>query len=95
MAIDKALYEAPVGLEALAAEEPAIEIEIEDPEAVRIGMGDTMIELQKAEPRAEDFDANLAEYMSENELQTLAGDLIGDYEQDLACLLYTSDAADE
>ncbi len=83
MAIDKALYEAPIGLGALEAAEP-IEIEIEDPEAVRIGVDGMMIELAKAEPRAEDFNANLAEFMSEQELQTLAGELIGDYEGDLS-----------
>ena len=84
MAVDKSLMQAPLGLEALAAEEPALEIEIVDPEAVRIGVGDMMIEMEKEEPRAEDFDANLAEYMSEGELQSLASELIGQYEQDLS-----------
>ena len=84
MAIDKALYGAPQGLDALAAEEPAMEIEIVDPEEVNIGMDGVMISLSKAEPRADRFDANLAEYMSENELATLAGDLLGDYESDLS-----------
>ena len=83
MAIDKALYEAPQGLEALDTE-PALEIEIVDPEEVRIGIDGMMIELEKGEPRAEDFNANLAEFMSEGDLQSLAGDLIGNYEQDLA-----------
>jgi hypothetical protein len=84
MAIDKALYEAPQGLEALAAQEPAIEIQIEDPEAVRIGVDGMMIELGKEESRAEDFDANLAEFMSESDLQSLASDVLGQYEQDLS-----------
>ena len=84
MAIDKSLMEAPLGLEALAAEEPEIEIEIEDPEAVRIGVDGMMIELGKEEPRAEEFDANLAEFMSEGELQSLSGELLGDYEADVA-----------
>ena len=82
--MDKGLYEAPMGLDALASEEPEIEIEIEDPEAVRIGMDGMMIEIEKAEPRAEDFDANLADFMSEGELQMIAGDLLGDYDSDLA-----------
>lgn len=82
--MDKGLYEAPVGLDALAAEEPEIEIEIEDPEEVSIRMGGLEIELEKAEPRAEDFDANLAEFMSEGELQMIAGELLGDYDSDLA-----------
>ena len=38
MAIDKSLYSAPEGIEALAVEEAPIEIEIEDPEAVRINI---------------------------------------------------------
>ena len=41
MAIDKALNRAPLGLDSLVPnmmDEPAIEIEIEDPEAVRIGI---------------------------------------------------------
>jgi hypothetical protein len=82
--MDKALYEAPTGLDVLAAEEPAIEIEIEDPEAVRIGIDGMMIEMEKSEPRAEDFDANLADFMSEGELQMIAGELLGDYDSDLA-----------
>jgi hypothetical protein len=84
MAVDKALYEAPLGLDALAADEAPIEIEIVDPEALRIGVDGVEIEFEKAEPRAEDFDANLADFMGENELQSLASDLLGDYEQDLA-----------
>jgi hypothetical protein len=83
MAIDKGLYEAPMGLEALAAE-PALEISIEDPEAVTIGIDGAVIELMKEEPRAEEFDANLADFMGENDLQSLAGELIGHYEQDLS-----------
>jgi len=83
MAVDKSLMQAPLGLEALAPPEP-IEIEIVDPEEVRIGVDGMMIELSKEEPRAEDFDANLADFMSEGELGSLAGELIGQYEQDLA-----------
>jgi len=84
MAVDKSLMQAPLGLEALAAEEPAIEIMVEDPESMSIGIDGMVIEMVKDEPRAEDHDANLAEYMGENELQSLASELIGDYEQDLA-----------
>ena len=81
--IDKALYEAPQGIEALAQDTPAIEIEIEDPESVRIGVDGLEIELGKGEEGAEDFDANLAEEMPETTLATLANDLLGDYESDL------------
>ena len=87
MAIDKSLYEAPQGLEALdemnqAA--PEIEIEIEDPEAVRIGVdGELILSLEEEEESPEDFNANLAEYMSETELQSLANELVSDYEDDV------------
>jgi hypothetical protein len=83
MAVDKSLMQAPMGLESLAPPEP-IEIMIEDPESVAIGIDGMMIELGKKEPRAEEFDANLADFMGENELQSLASELIGNYEQDLA-----------
>ena len=43
MAIEKGLYAAPEGLEALAAAEPDIEIEIEDPEAVHIGVSEKSV----------------------------------------------------
>ena len=46
MAIDKALYAAPEGLDALGADQPEMEIEIEDPEAVRIGIDGMEIELE-------------------------------------------------
>jgi hypothetical protein len=84
MAVDKSLMQAPLGLDALADAEPAIEIEIEDPESVTVGVDGMVIEMTKAEPRAEDFDANLAEFMGENELQSLASELLGNYEQDLS-----------
>jgi len=82
--MDKGLYEAPLGLDALAAGEAPIEIEVVDPEEMSISFDGVEIELEKAEPRAEDFDANLAEFMGENELQGLASELIGEYEQDLS-----------
>ena len=84
MSIEKSLYEAPVGLEALDDAEPAIEIEIEDPEAVAIKAGDITIELEPAEPSDDDFDANLAEYISEKDLTQLVGDLVSDFDDDLS-----------
>ena len=84
MAIEKALYAAPQGLEELAQAQPDLEIEIEDPEAVRIGIDGMEIELEKEEESPDDFDANLAEYMSDSELSTIANELIGDVDDDLA-----------
>ena len=82
MSIEKSLYQAPVGLDSLN-EEP-IEIEIEDPESVTITAGGLEIEIEKGEPSDEDFDANLAEYMSEKDLAEIAGDLLGDFEDDIS-----------
>ena len=85
MAIDKSLYNAPEGLEALALEESPIEIEIEDPEAVRIGMGGVEIEIEPGgENEEEAFDSNLAEHMSEAELQKIAGDIMELVEADIS-----------
>ena len=83
MSIEKSLYQAPVGLDSIIEEEP-IEIEIVDPESVSIGIDGLEIEIEKAEPSDEDFDANLAEYLSEGELTEIAGDLLGDFEDDLS-----------
>ena len=84
MAMDKGLYAAPEGImdvEDLA--QPAIEIEIEDPESVSIGIDGIEIELEKREPTAEDFDANLADFMEEKDIATLGEDLIADFEKDI------------
>lgn len=81
--IDRALYSAPVGLEQEGAM-PAIEIEIEDPESVKIGIDGMEIELEPSQETAEDFDANLAEYMDEAELQKLSGDLVGLVDADIS-----------
>lgn len=82
--IDKGLYAAPEGLEALAIAEPDIEIEIEDPESVKIGVDGLEIELEKAPETEDDFDANLAEYMDEGSLQELANELTGDFDSDIS-----------
>jgi hypothetical protein len=84
MAIEKALYELPQGLEAAAAAMEPIEIEIEDPESVTIGMGDLEIEIEPEEESADDFDANLAEYVDKSYLAQMCNDLLGDVEGDVA-----------
>jgi hypothetical protein len=84
MAIDKALYEMPEGLEALALEEAPIEIEIEDPESVTIGMGGVEIEIEPGgENEEEEFDSNLAEFMKEGDLQKVASDVMELIEADI------------
>ena len=87
MAIDKALNPAPMGLDVLQEEEPPqpdLEIEIDNPDAVTIGMDGLEIELKPKKETSEDFDANLAEEMDEGTLQALASELIGDYDEDIA-----------
>ena len=81
--MEKGLYAAPVGLEEAMMAEPEVEIEIEDPEKVSIEMGGMEIELKKAEPTAEDFDANLADFMSDEDLDSLGGDLAAEFEKDV------------
>ncbi len=84
MAVDKSLMEAPQGIAGMAMDMEPIEIEIVDPEEVRIGIDGVEIEIGKDRPSADDFNANLADFIDEQELQILASELIGDYEQDLS-----------
>jgi hypothetical protein len=74
------LNPAPLGLDALAEVEegPGIEIQIENPEGVIVGMDGVEIDLMEiaAGEQSDDFDANLAEEMDEGELQKVAGDLM-------------------
>jgi len=84
MAIEKGLYQAPLGMEQLAMEEEPIEIAIEDPESVEIGIGPLSIRIEPDEESEEDFSANLAEYMSEQDLQSLASELISDFDDDIS-----------
>jgi hypothetical protein len=80
--MDKGLYAAPLGIEEDMA--PALEIEIEDPEAVRIGMGDIEIELTPdKEGTDEEFNANLADFMDDSVLGTLGKELIDNFDKDI------------
>ena len=80
MAIEKSLSQAPDGFRPDAfVDEPMIEIEIEDPESVTIGMGGLEIEISPDEEN-DKFNENLAEKIDEDELVGLATDLIGDYD---------------
>jgi len=86
MAMEKGLYAAPLGMEQLAMEEEPLEIAIEDPESVEIGIGGVpLLRIEEVEEDEEDnFSANLAESMSEQELQTLASELISDFDDDIS-----------
>jgi hypothetical protein len=86
MSIEKSLNPAPEGIESIieGLGEPDLEIEIEDPESVRIKMGEMEIELEPGEETDEDFNANLAELMGDEELALIASELIGDFDEDVA-----------
>jgi len=82
MSIDKALYEAPQGLAGIDSQQPAMEIEIVNPESVHIGLDGLEIDLEQDKEK-EDFADNLAEHMDEGALAELAGDLVGDFDSDV------------
>ena len=85
MAIDKALSQAPLGLTGLMeGQEPDIEIEIEDPERVSIEAGGLEIVLEPGKADDTDFNANLAEELTDYQMATLAGDLIGEFDEDIS-----------
>jgi hypothetical protein len=86
MSIEKSLNPAPEGIESIieGLGEPDLEIEIEDPESVRIKMGEMEIELEPGDETDEDFNANLAELMGDEELALIASELIGDFDEDVA-----------
>ena len=86
MAIDKALNQAPLGLDSIDPQnnEPDLEIEIEDPESVSIKAGDMEIELEPGDAEDDEFNANLAEEMEDKELTSLVGDLIGEFDEDIS-----------
>lgn len=72
---------APLGLNMADIEQddtPAIEIEITDPEGLKIGIDGLEIDLMPGEEsaKAEKHGDNLAEYMSEGDLSSVAGDLL-------------------
>jgi len=62
--------------------EDAIEIEIEDPESVSIATDGIEITLEPERAQPEDHDANLAEFVDDRELASIASDLIEDFETD-------------
>ena len=79
------LNPAPLGLDALAPEEdgPGIEIQIENPDGVIVGMDGIEIDLMP-EDVGEDFDVNLAEEMDSSDLQRVASDIIEMVDSDIA-----------
>jgi hypothetical protein len=85
MDIDKSLNQAPLGMSPTMSNMdagPDIEIEIEDPESVTIDLDGMEIELDPSDDEG-DFNENLAEDMDEGMLAELAGDLIGEFDEDI------------
>ena len=83
MAISKGLYAAPEGLEQIDNVAPEIEIEIEDPESVSIGMDGLEIDLKPAKETADTFDANLAEYIDADVIDSLGAELVEEFDKDI------------
>jgi hypothetical protein len=79
MSIEKSLYAAPAGIDA-----SPIEIEIENPDSVTIDMDGLEVILTPEKDGQDDFDANLAESMDEGMLDSIAAELISDYNDDIA-----------
>ncbi len=72
-----------MGIDALGEQESPLEIEIVDPEEVTIGMDGLEITLKPGEDDGEEgFSDNLAEYIKSGALQSLAGDLVSDIDND-------------
>jgi hypothetical protein len=84
--IDKGLYAAPIGMEDMmkGMPEPDLEIEIEDPEEVTIRVGGMEIEIDPDNEQNDEFNTNLAEELDDKVLESLSGDLLGDYEGDVS-----------
>jgi hypothetical protein len=80
------LTPAPTGLDfsdIVQDDTPAIEIMIENPDDVVVGIDGLAIDLMPEDDEPE-FDANLAEFMDEGELEKLGSDLVSEVESDIS-----------
>jgi hypothetical protein len=87
MSVDKGLYQAPKGLEELTQNQaPDIEIEIEDPEAMHISADGFELDIEKMDEvdGSEEFNENLVEHMDDGDIESLASELAGDIDNDIA-----------
>jgi len=78
--IGKGLYQAPTGTDAVG---PDIEVEIVNPDSVTIGMDGLEIEITPGEAGAEDFGANLAEYLDDSVLNAVSQEVMDAYQVDV------------
>jgi len=85
--IEQSLYQSPEGLDAMLEDssEPPLEIEIVDPEMVKLDDGSVEITLipDAMDAALTPHDANLAEYMEENDLHMVCSDLTGAIDSDI------------
>jgi len=79
--MEKSLYEMPVGIEAL--EGPEIEIEVENPESMKIEIDGIEIDLNPPTGGEDQFDDNLAEFIDDGTLATIGFDLIEEVSADI------------
>jgi hypothetical protein len=82
----QSISQAPIGLDfsdIVQDDTPAVEIMIENPDDVMIGIDGLAIDLMPEEEGPE-FDANLAEFMDEGELEKLGSDLVSEVESDIS-----------
>lgn len=78
MSIDKSVNPAPMGLDILADNDPAFDLEV----IIEGEGGETEIDgISEAE---EEFNINLADELSEKELQSISNDLLGDFDADIS-----------
>ena len=82
MAMEKSIYQPPQGMDN-EPDQPDMEIEIVDPEAVKITADGVEVEITPGKESSDDFNANLAEYMDERDLATLVSELAADVKNDL------------
>jgi hypothetical protein len=87
MSIVSSIAQAPLGMDLsdiIQDDTPAIEVMIEDPEDVVIGIDGLEIDLMPEDDGDKPaFDANLAEYMDEGELEKLGSDLVAEVDSDI------------
>jgi hypothetical protein len=84
--IVSSLTPAPIGLDfsdIVQDDTPAVEIMIENPDDVMIEIDGLAIDLMPEDDKPE-FDANLAEFMDEGELEKLGSDLVSEFESDIS-----------
>jgi hypothetical protein len=80
MSVDKALYTHMQQAANADPNAPDIEIEITDPESLKLVMGGVEVDLA---PEEDDFNKNIADDMDDKELQSIATELLSDFDNDV------------